>query len=92
MKTYQGGETAQAYLVNLDHDNEAEDADSVTLTIFDPDGEAIFSEQAMTKLDTGEYTHDYDIPEAADKGVYTARATVNKDGHVTKVYGRFRVK
>jgi uncharacterized protein YfaS (alpha-2-macroglobulin family) len=91
-KTFQKGECCQAYLVNLDHDDDPVDASTVTILISDPDGSVLVNNSAMTKKTTGEYEYNYDIPSNATVGKYEVAVTVTTSGHINKVYSTFGVK
>jgi hypothetical protein len=91
-RTYQKGECVQSAVINLDNNDAPIDATSVVITITDPAGTVVVNSAGMTKIATGEYVHNYDIPVGGVVGKYEGHAVITTSGHVNHEYSSFKVR
>jgi len=93
MREYDAGETAFIEIETRDKYDYLIDPSSVTVDIFDTDGNKI-STGSAAKEGTGNYFYTYTIPaNAASASTYTAKATViNSSNFVTIKRARFKVR
>jgi len=67
MKSIDVGETAITQVeVKDDAGNYVDPTTSITITIYDGEGNKVVDGVAMTKKATGKYEHDYTVPEEAN--------------------------
>jgi len=93
MREYDAGETAFIEIETRDRYDILEDPGSVTVDIFDTDGNKVSAGPA-TREGTGNYFYTYTIPASAASGsTYTTKATViNSSDFVTIKRVRFKVR
>ncbi len=93
MREYDAGETAYIEIETRDRYDILVDPSSVTVDIFDNDGNKV-STGSAAKEGTGNYFYTYTIPATAVSGsTYTTKATVlNSSDFVTIKRARFKVR
>lgn len=74
MTTYYPEQTVSKYFYFRDADGTLFDPDTFSCTIYDPTGTSAAT-PTLSKVSTGKYQMDYNLPEDADPGDWTIKVT-----------------